>query len=52
VFGSDCPDKEARGAPCDGANILAALRRLCPTKAAERKILFENAKRLLRIEMD
>jgi len=52
VFGSDCPDKEARGAPCDGANILAALRRLCPTKAAERKILFENAQRLLRIEMD
>jgi hypothetical protein len=49
LFGSDCGDKNAQGKACDGAGILAALRRLCPDKAAERKILYENAKRLLKI---
>ena len=49
MFGSDCGDKLARAPDCDGAPILAALRRLCPTKAAERKILYENAKRVLRL---
>lgn len=56
VFGSDCPDKNANAhgegqEECSGAGTLAALRRLCPNKAAERKILFENAKRLLRLRI-
>jgi predicted TIM-barrel fold metal-dependent hydrolase len=49
LFGSDCGDRNAHGPECDGANIIAALRRLCPSRAVERKILFDNAKRLLRI---
>ncbi len=33
-----------RRSKCQGAQILAAIRELSPNKAAERKILFENAK--------
>jgi uncharacterized protein len=49
MFGSDCNDIFGRGPGCQGANILANIRRLCPNKKAERKILFENAKRIIRI---
>ena len=49
LFGSDCIDTIGQGPGCQGAQILAALRRLAPSKAVERKILYENAKRLLKI---
>ena len=49
LFGSDCNDSIGEGAKCQGAQILAAIRRLVPNKAAERKILYGNAKRLLRL---
>ena len=48
LFGSDCDDKIGRGAGCQGAQILAVLRRLSPSKEVERKILYENARRVLR----
>jgi len=48
VFGSDCGDKDTVN-NCDGAPILAALRKLAPSQAALRKILYHNAKALLRI---
>ena len=48
MFGSDCADVAGVGADCTGAQILAAVRRLAPTKQIERKILFETAKRLFR----
>lgn len=50
LFGSDCDDKVGRGDRCQGAQILAAIRKLAPSKAVERKILYANAKRLLKIE--
>ena len=49
MFGSDCDDAVGEGMKCDGAQILAAIRRLAPSKAVERKILHDNARRLLRL---
>ncbi|MBU6400654.1 MAG: amidohydrolase [Verrucomicrobia bacterium] len=49
VFGSDCADAVGHGTACDGSQILSAIRRLAPSKNIERKILYENAKRLLRV---
>jgi predicted TIM-barrel fold metal-dependent hydrolase len=49
LYGSDCDDKIGSGPKCQGAQILAAIRRLAPSKAIERKILHGNAKKLLRL---
>jgi uncharacterized protein len=49
LFGSDCNDRNARGGSCQGTDILAAIRRLAPDKAVERKVLFGNASKLLKI---
>ena len=51
MFGSDCDDRIGHGPECQGAQILAALRRLAPSKAIERKILYENAKRVLKLKI-
>jgi uncharacterized protein len=48
LFGSDCNDVLGRGPGCQGTQTIATLRRLAPTKVIERKLLFENAKRLLK----
>lgn len=48
LFGSDCADSVGADKPCPGAQTIAALRRLAPSKAAERKILYENSRRLFR----
>lgn len=49
VFGSDCTDKLGEGKTCAGSQIIAGVRRLASSKIVERKILYENAKRLLRL---
>jgi predicted TIM-barrel fold metal-dependent hydrolase len=49
LFGSDCNDVIGRGPGCTGAQIIAAVRRLAPSKAAERKLLYENAKKILKL---
>jgi predicted TIM-barrel fold metal-dependent hydrolase len=49
LFGSDCNDHEGRGPACQGAQTIAAIRRLAPSREIERKLLFGNAKRLLRL---
>jgi len=49
LFGSDCSERTGRAPACTGARTLAAIRRLSPNRAVERKILFENAKRLLKL---
>jgi predicted TIM-barrel fold metal-dependent hydrolase len=51
LFGSDCSDRNARGGDCLGTNILAAIRRLAPDKTVERKILFGNASKLMKISV-
>jgi predicted TIM-barrel fold metal-dependent hydrolase len=49
VYGSDCSDLEGSGPKCQGAQTIAAVRRLAGTKAIERKLLYGNAKRLFRL---
>lgn len=49
LYGSDCADAVGRGVQCDGASIIAAVRKLSPDKNVERKILFKNARRLFRL---
>jgi predicted TIM-barrel fold metal-dependent hydrolase len=49
MFGSDCQDALGTGEKCTGAQILAVVRRLAGSKTIERKILFENARRVFRI---
>ncbi len=48
LFGSDCSDSQGTGEACLGANIIPAIRKLSPSKAVERKILYENAKKLFK----
>lgn len=49
LYGSDCNDREGGGPKCIGAQTIAILRRLAPGRAVERKLLYENAKKLLRL---
>ena len=46
LYGSDCADTLGRGPGCQGAGTIAAIRKYAANKAVERKILFENSKRL------
>jgi predicted TIM-barrel fold metal-dependent hydrolase len=49
LYGSDCADAVGEGDKCDGAKIIAAIRKLSPSKKIERKILYNNAKKLFRL---
>ena len=49
LYGSDCVDTIGRGPGCQGAQTIAAIRRLAPSKKIERKLLYENAKKLFRL---
>jgi predicted TIM-barrel fold metal-dependent hydrolase len=49
IYGSDCNDLVGSGAACQGSQTIAVVRRLAPNKAIERKLLYENARRVFRI---
>jgi len=49
LYGSDCNDRDGGGPTCQGAQTIAALRRLAATRGIERKLLYGNAKRLFRL---
>lgn len=49
LFGSDCSDSDGAGPKCIGATTIGIVRRLAPSKAVERKLLYENARRLFRL---
>ena len=49
VYGSDCSDHIGSGTPCQGAQTIATIRKLAPSKAVERKLLYGNAKKLFRL---
>jgi predicted TIM-barrel fold metal-dependent hydrolase len=49
LYGSDCNDLVGQGAKCSGAQMIAAIRRLSPSKDIERKLLYQNAKGVFRI---
>jgi len=49
LFGSDCSDRDGAGPTCLGAQIIAAIRRLALNRSIERKLLYENARRVFRL---
>jgi predicted TIM-barrel fold metal-dependent hydrolase len=50
MYGSDCDDTNGlTPALCQGAQTIAAVKKLSSTKEVERKLLYQNAKRLFRI---
>ena len=49
VYGSDCSDHEGSGPKCIGAQTIAAIRRLSSSQTIERKLLSENARKLMRL---
>jgi predicted TIM-barrel fold metal-dependent hydrolase len=49
LFGSDCSDRDAGGPKCQGAQTIAAIRHLAPNRGIERKLLYDNAKRVFRL---
>lgn len=49
LYGSDCADAIGQGQDCQGAQTIKAIRRLSPGKKIERKLLYENAKKLFRL---
>lgn len=49
LYGSDCNDADGMGPKCQGSQTIAAIRKFAPNKAAERKILYENAKKLFKL---
>ena len=52
IYGSDCNDHEGAGEKCQGAQTIAAIRRFAPSKKIERKLLFGNAKKLFRLQLN
>ncbi len=50
MFGSDCTDKLGQGNVCIGATQIAQIRQFSPGKAVERKLLYENAKKIFRLQ--
>lgn len=49
MFGSDCSESVGRAPSCFAANTIAAIRRLSGSEAVARKILYQNAKQLLKL---
>ena len=49
IYGSDCTDHEGTGEKCQGSQTIQTVRRLSASKAIERKLLFENAKRVFHL---
>jgi predicted TIM-barrel fold metal-dependent hydrolase len=49
LYGSDCADAIGRGPGCQGSRTIAAVRRISKTKKIERKLLFENSKKLFKL---
>lgn len=49
LYGSDCNDVFGRGAGCSGSQTIAAVRRLASSRTVERKLLYENAKKMFRL---
>ncbi len=49
LYGSDCADSIGRGNGCQGSRTIAAVRRIASSKKIERKLLFENARKLFKL---
>lgn len=52
LFGSDCADPVGADGTCQGKQTIQAIRKYSATKSIERKLLFENAKKLMNLKID
>ncbi|MGH8247971.1 MAG: amidohydrolase family protein [Gammaproteobacteria bacterium] len=51
IFGSDCNDRDGHSECCSGWLCIKTIRRLAPDEKVARKILYENAVRVLKIRL-
>src|ERR1051325_1977880 len=51
LYGSDCADTIGRGPGCQGAGTIKAIRTYAANKTVERKILFENSRKLFKLDV-
>lgn len=49
IYGSDCNDSAGFGEKCQGAQMIAEIRKLVPTAEIRRKLFSGNAKKVLKI---
>jgi predicted TIM-barrel fold metal-dependent hydrolase len=49
LYGSDCADVDGSGQKCSGSQTIAAVRLFAPNKKIERKLLYENAKKMFKL---
>ncbi|GLU53390.1 amidohydrolase family protein [Dyadobacter frigoris] len=49
LYGSDCNDSAGSGDACQGAQTIAVIRKLAPSREIERMIFYENAKKLFKL---
>jgi predicted TIM-barrel fold metal-dependent hydrolase len=49
LFGSDCPDRDGFGPSCSGSGMIKAIAKLSPSKQVMRKLLHDNAAKLLKL---
>jgi predicted TIM-barrel fold metal-dependent hydrolase len=49
IFGSDCSDKSGHDITCTGWMTIRSVRELAASKKIERKLLYENARRVYRL---
>ncbi len=49
MYGSDCQDETTKDTRCSGIKCMQTVKRLSGTKKIERKLLYENARRVLKI---
>ncbi|MEO8962934.1 MAG: amidohydrolase, partial [Ginsengibacter sp.] len=51
IYGSDCDDTSglASSLDCSGALDIEEIRKLVPNKKIQRKLLYENSKKLFRL---
>ena len=50
LYGSDCNDRVGEGEKCSGSQQLATIKRLSPSEEVTRKILYGNARKVLKID--
>ena len=51
IYGSDCADSVGKGSACTGWQAIEMIKKLSPNKAAERKMLFDNANKLFKLKL-
>ena len=51
LYGSDCDDKVGTGKACTGWQAIQQIKKLAASKEIERKILYHNAKKLMRLDV-